>query len=51
MKVMRVFGVPMPPGNSMTLINKHTLANGMVEYDKIVETLSNTYAQRLQQKY
>lgn len=44
MKIMRVFGVPIPPGHSMQLINNHTLSNGMVEYDKIVEIFSNTYA-------
>jgi Ca2+-binding EF-hand superfamily protein len=41
MKVMRVFGIP-APGNAV--INSHTLSNGMIEYDQLVEELANTYA-------
>ena len=41
MKVMRVFGIPAPAN---ALINSHTLSNGMVEYDQVVQELTNTYA-------
>jgi Ca2+-binding EF-hand superfamily protein len=41
MKVMRVFGIPAP---SSSMITSHTLSNGMVEYEEIVEDMAANYA-------
>ena len=44
MKVMRVFGIPAP---SSSMISSHTLSNGMVEYEEVVEEMAANYAHRL----
>ena len=43
LKVMRVFGVPMP---SNSFANQFNNGSGMVEYEKTVETLADHYAGR-----
>jgi hypothetical protein len=40
-KVMRIFGIPAPSAN---MINSHTISNGQIEYETLLEAMAAHFA-------